>query len=175
MTTTTIPFPHVELTKIHGKPTAASIKQRKKEIYANARSVHCELGGGVNGYLGTVMPDAAYFIPAGIAFIAPIHPGTQAPHGANATVAQITETNRVYDKAKTDYATYQQVHKSLRQLVLTAVGPLYYQSLEDDEFGYASVNTPTIIAHLVLKGMVFTLRRYPIRIAYSLAHLQRHL
>jgi hypothetical protein len=64
MTTTTLPFPHVELTKIHGKPTAASIKQLKKEIYANARSIHCELGGGTNGYLGTVMPNAAYFIRA---------------------------------------------------------------------------------------------------------------
>jgi hypothetical protein len=125
----------VELTKIHGKPTTASIKQLKKEIYANARSVHCNLGGGVNGYIGTVMPNAAYFIRAGTAFIAPIQPGTQAPHGANATVVQITETNRVYDKAKTDYATYQQVHESLCQLVLTTVDPLYYQSLEDYEFG----------------------------------------
>jgi hypothetical protein len=35
MTTTTLPFPQVELTKIHGKPTAASIKQLKQEIYAN--------------------------------------------------------------------------------------------------------------------------------------------
>ena len=149
MTTTTLPFPHVELTKIHGKPTAASIKQLKKEIYANARSIHCELGGGTNGYLGTVMPNAAYFVRAGTAFIAPIHPGTQVPHGINATSAQITENNRVYDKAKEDYATYQQVHESLRQLLLTAVDPLYYQSLEDDEFGYADVDTPTIIAHLV--------------------------
>jgi hypothetical protein len=149
MTTTTLPFPHVELTKIYGKPTTASIKQLKKEIYANARSVHCELGGGINGYLGTVMPSAAYLIRAGTAFIAPIHPRTQAPHGANATVAQITETNHVYNKAKTDYATYQQVHESLCQLVLTAVDPSYYQSLEDNKFGYADVNTPTIIAHLV--------------------------
>jgi hypothetical protein len=145
----TLPFPHVELTKVHGKPTAASIKQLKKELYANARSVHCELGGGVNGYLGTVMPNAQYFLRAGAAFVAPVHPGIQVAHAVNATVAQITENNRVYDKAKEDYATYQQVHESLRQLVLTAVDPLYYQSLEDDEFGYADVDTTTIITHLV--------------------------
>ena len=148
-TSKALPFPHVELTKVHGKPTAASIKQLKKELYANARSVHSELGGGVNGYLGTVMPNAHYFLRAGAAFVAPVHPGTQAAHAANATVAQITENNRVYDKAKEDYATYQQVHESLRQLVLTAVDPLYYQSLEDDEFGYADVDTTTIITHLV--------------------------
>jgi hypothetical protein len=146
--TTTLPFPHVELTKIIGKPNAASITQLKKELYANARSVHCELGGGVNGYLGVVMPNAAYILRAGLPFVVPIHPGTQAAHAANATVAQITEANRVYDKSKADFTTYQQVHESLRQLVLTAVDPLYYQSLEDDEFGYANFNTPNIITHL---------------------------
>jgi hypothetical protein len=148
-TSKALPFPHVELTKVNGKPTAVSLKQLKKELYANARSVHCELGGGVNGYLGTVMPPAQYFIRSGTAFVAPAHPGTQAPHAANATSAQITESNRIYDKAKEDYATYQQVHASLRQLVLTAVDPLFYQALEDDEFGYADVDTTTIITHLV--------------------------
>jgi hypothetical protein len=50
-TPSSFPFPHAELTKIEGNPSAATIKQLKKEIYANARSVHCELSGGGNGYL----------------------------------------------------------------------------------------------------------------------------
>jgi hypothetical protein len=38
------------------------------------------------------------------------------------------------------------VNESLRQLVLTAVNPLYYQALEDDDF--ADVTIPAIITHL---------------------------
>jgi hypothetical protein len=149
MTTTTLPFPHVELTKIHGKRTAASIKQLKKEIYANARSIHCELGGGINGYLGTVMPNAAYFIRAGTAFIAPIHPGTQAPHGINATSAQITENNRVYDKSQGGLRHLSTGPRIPLPTFADRRHPLYYQSLEDDEFGCADVGTTTIIAHRV--------------------------
>ena len=147
--TSAFPFPHAELTKIKGKPSAATIKQLKKELYANARSVHSDRGGGVNGYLGTVMPAASYFIRAGTPFIDPIHPGgTQAPHLAGATGNQIIETNRIYDKAKTEYSTFSLVKESLRQQVLNAVNPLYYQALEDDDFGYADVTIPQIMLHL---------------------------
>jgi hypothetical protein len=146
--TAAFPFPHAELTPIDGKPSAATIKQLKKELYANSRSVHCELGGGVNGYLDIVMPPAAYFTRAGTTFIVPIHPGTQVAHGLNATAAQITEANRLYDRAKAAFATYKLVNESLRQMLLTAVNPLYYQSLEDDDFGYADVTIPALIVHL---------------------------
>jgi hypothetical protein len=146
--TSAFPFPHAELTKIEGKPSAATIKQLKKELYANARSVHSDRGGGVNGYLGTVMPAASYFIRAGTPFIDPIHPGTQAPHLAGATGNQIIEANRIYDKAKTEHSTFSLVKESLRQQVLNAVNPLYYQALEDDDFGYADVTIPQIMLHL---------------------------
>jgi hypothetical protein len=147
-TTSAFPFPHVELTKIEGKPSAATIKQLKKELYANTRAVHCDLGGGVNGYLGTVMPAAAYFLRAGTAFIVPIHPGTQAAPIPNATGNQIVENNRIYDKAKANYTTYSLVTESLRQQVLNAVNPLYYQALEDEYFGHSDVTVPQIMQHL---------------------------
>jgi hypothetical protein len=111
----------VELTPIDGKPSGATIKQLKKELYANSRSVHCELGSSVNGHLGIVMPPATYFTRAGNAFVVPVHPGTQVAHAVNATAAQITEANRIYDKAKAELATYNLVNKLLRQMILTAV------------------------------------------------------
>jgi hypothetical protein len=147
-TPSSFPFPHAELTKIEGTPSTATIKQLKKEIYANARCVHCERGGGGNRYLGIVLPNAEYIVRAGTAFVVPVHPGTQAAHAVTATAAQITEANRIYNKAKTEFATYNMVNESLRQLVLTAVNPLYYQALEDDDFGYADVTIPAIITHL---------------------------
>ncbi len=147
-TTSAFPFPHAELTKIEGQPSTATIKQLKKELYANARSVHSDLGGGVNGLLGAVMPAALYFMRAGTAFVEPVHPGIQAGHGPNPTAAVITESNRVYDTAKTDYATFSLCIESLRQQILNAVNPLYNQTLEDDEFGYADVTIPQIMLHL---------------------------
>jgi hypothetical protein len=68
-------LPHAQLTPILGKPTAAAIRQLKKEIYANVRSLHSDWGGGINGHIGFVMPTDAYFIRAGAAFNAPNHPG----------------------------------------------------------------------------------------------------
>jgi hypothetical protein len=148
-TTTAFPFPHVELTPIDGKPSAVTIKQLKKELYANSRSVHCELvGGGGNGYLGIVMPPAAYFTRAGTTFVVPVHTGTQAAHAVNATAVQIIKANRLYDKAKAEFATYNLVNEFLLQMILTAVNPLYYQTLEDDDFDYAHVTIPAIIIHL---------------------------
>jgi hypothetical protein len=143
-----IPFPHAALTPILGKPTAATINQLKKETYANARSVYSDLGGGINGHLGVVMANAPYLLRAGQLFVHPVHPGVQGAHPPNATQAQILDANRLYDKQKDDYATYNTVQESLKQQILTAVNPIYYQDLEDDTSGYADVTIPAIITHL---------------------------
>ena len=55
-----LPFPHDKLTQIVDKPDAATIKQLKKEVYANLRAIPTTAGGGANGYLGLSMPAAAY-------------------------------------------------------------------------------------------------------------------
>jgi hypothetical protein len=68
------PFPHPTLTKIDGKPNAASIKLLTKEVYANAKSVHSVHGGELNGHLGLAMLVAAYVLRAGINFVEPPHP-----------------------------------------------------------------------------------------------------
>jgi hypothetical protein len=146
--TDSIPFPHATLTPITDKPTAATIKQLKKETFANARSVHSERGGSMNGHLGIVMVPAPYFIRAGEPFIAPVYPGVQAAHAVNATQAQITAANRLHDKESNDYATYKKAHETLKQQILTAVKPIYYQGLENDVFGYADVTIPALLAHL---------------------------
>jgi hypothetical protein len=147
--TDSITFPHLALTPIPGKPTAATIKQLKKETFTNARSVHSELGSGMNGHLGVVMAVAPYVLHAGQPFILSIHPGVQDAHPANATQAQITAANnRLCDKAKDDSTPYSKVHESLKQQILTAVKPIYYHDLEDDNFGYADVAIPNIHEHL---------------------------
>jgi hypothetical protein len=131
-----------------GKPSTPTIRQLKKELYANARSIHSDRGGGLNGHLGLVMPSAAYVIRAGAAFDKPNHPGIQPVHAAAATVAQITAANRSYDHAMDEFKTYTTITEKLKQQVLSAVDPIYYQDLEDGTFGYADVRIPAIITHL---------------------------
>jgi hypothetical protein len=147
-TNTSFPLPHAVLTPIPGKPTAATLRQLKKELYANARSIHSDRGGGINGHLGLVMPTAAYVIRAGAVFNEPNHPGTQPVHAAAATAAQITAANRAYDHFLDEFKTYTTIKETLKQQVLSAVDPIYYQDLEDDTFGYADVLIPAIINHL---------------------------
>jgi hypothetical protein len=146
--TDSIYFLHLELTPIHGKPTAATIKQLKKEAYDNVRSVYSDRGGGMNGHLGIVMATAPYVLRAGQVFDIPNHRGPQVAHAAGVTQSQITAANRLYDTFIAEYAKYALVHKLLKQQILTAVKSIYYQDLEDDTFGYADVSIPDIRAHL---------------------------
>jgi hypothetical protein len=146
--TESFPLPHEQLTLIPGKSSAATIRQLKKELYANAQSIHSDRGGGLNSHLGLVMPTAAYVIRAGAAFDEPNHPGIQPVHAAAATVAQITAANRSYDHAIDEFKTYAAITEKLKQQALSAVDPIYYQDLEDNTFGYADVRIPVIITHL---------------------------
>jgi hypothetical protein len=124
--TESFPFPHAQLTLIQGKPTAAAIRQLKKELYANARSIHSDHGGGLNGHLGLVMPTAAYVIRASAVFNEPQHPGVQPVHAANATAALITSINRAYDHAMAEFKTCSTVRETLKQQVLSAADSIYY-------------------------------------------------
>jgi hypothetical protein len=54
----------------------------------------------------------------------------------------------LHDKEASDYATYKKVHETLKQQILLAVQPLYYQDLQNNEFGYADVTIPALLAHL---------------------------
>jgi hypothetical protein len=69
------PFPNATLTPITSQPMAATIRQPKKEVHANACSVHSEFGGSLNGHLDITMPTAAYITHSGMQFGEPNHPG----------------------------------------------------------------------------------------------------
>ena len=79
-------FPHPVLTPVtDAPPTIVSITTLQSELYENAMAIHTTLGGGTNGHLAVVMPDAAYLTRAGVAFPPPDHPGATAVHAAGAT------------------------------------------------------------------------------------------
>jgi hypothetical protein len=145
---TRFPSPHAKLTPIRGKPTAITVKQLQKEVFASTRAVHSARGGGVNGYLGIAMEPAAYLARAGVPFIPPDHPGDQLVHAANTTVTQITATNRTYDAALAEFRQYTEIREAICQQILQAVEATYHDVLADEDFGYANVTIPQILTHL---------------------------
>jgi hypothetical protein len=150
MTSPAFTFPHLTLTPLNGKPTAATIKQLTREVYAHARSVHSTRGGGggANGHLATCVTAATYLARAGQPFDAPLHPGPQPVHAANATGPQITPTNRQYDQDLLDFETHQAVTESIRKQMLEAIVPTYYGVLADNIFGYADVTIVQLLEHI---------------------------
>ena len=53
-------FEFPELTRIHGQPTTADLITLKRQVRANASTVHTTLGGGHNGHLGMTCNPAVY-------------------------------------------------------------------------------------------------------------------
>ena len=143
-----LPFPHLHLTCIDGKPTATTVRQLRKEVYANARAIHSDGGGSNNGFMGIVMEAPAYLQRAGTAFLLPIHPSPQLDHAVNATSAQIMATNCAYDSELDVFCQYVQVNKAIHQQIFIAVDSTYYNVLKDNTFGYAGVTIIALLAHL---------------------------
>jgi hypothetical protein len=118
------------LTPIEGKSTALTVTHLRKEIYANARSVHCTSGGGAKGFLGFVMAAAPYLFCAGEPFLPPEHPGIQPPHSITATQSQIKAANRLFDTSLNAFRHYSQICEILQQQILTVIDPTYYNVLD---------------------------------------------
>jgi hypothetical protein len=147
-TTTTFEFPYPTLTRIEGRPTAATLTILRSEIYANALAIESDNGGGDDGHLGVVMPPTEYLARAGTAFHRPIRPGPQPDHPAGTSGAQITANNRAYDRTLATYRTYKQVDAALRKQIIQAVEPTFYSDLRDKVFGYTDISCIVFLNHL---------------------------
>ena len=145
---TPLSFPTPVLTPIVGVPNLQSLRTLRRELYANARAIPTTLGGGANGHLALIMPNAAYLTRAGMAFPAPAHPGGLPAHTASASNAQIASTNRNYDALLVAYNMYITVREELKKQLLAAVEHKYLKQLEDDEFGYADITPQSMLVHL---------------------------
>ena len=55
-------FEYLDLTRIIGEPTMATLITLHNEVKANAQSLHTTLGGGENGHLGFVHTAEVYNI-----------------------------------------------------------------------------------------------------------------
>src|SRR5210317_941171 len=149
-TTDPFPFPHPELTPIHGKPTGPTVSKLLTQVFANAIAVPSTNGGGNHGHLGAIVPAAEYLTISNqlIAFNAPGHPGQQAPPAIGATAIQITNANRIYDLDLRTYETYNRLCQTIKQQILKAVEPTYLAILEERLIGFANRSPEELLTHL---------------------------
>jgi len=148
MPSTTLTFPHAELTPISGTPHNTSLKLLTKEIYANARAIPSTRGGGGHGHLGLVMPVAEYVVVAGVAFQLPAHPGPIPTHAAGANAATRQENIRLFDATIKELSVATTVQEEIKKQLLGAINRLYLAALDDDTFGFADVTVAAMITHL---------------------------
>ena len=147
--TSSFAFPHPTLTSIEGKPTAKTIASLLRQVYDNAASVESTRGGGSNGHLAVIMPNADYTaLTGGTAFDVPTHPGAAPAIPAGATGPQITQLNHAYDRALDEHRTYTRVQLELKQQILAAVETPYLSDLEHHLTGYKTVSPLQMITHL---------------------------
>jgi hypothetical protein len=149
-TETKATFPHDTLTPLpNERPTVALLKKLKKEIVANAISVHSGEGNGLLGHYALVVDATAYLAKSGnIAFVPPIFPGKNPTHPAGATAPQITEINRQHKADITEFNTYHKTDAALRKQLIDAIPAEYIDILQDQEMGFANVTTLEIMTHL---------------------------
>jgi hypothetical protein len=148
LSTTSLAFPHPELTTITSEPTSSSLRFLQRELHANARQIHSTRGGGVNGHLRLVMTEADYFARAQVNFVAPQQFGDAPHHIHPATGLQIAETIRLFAQNADEHRRYHLVASELKKQILQAVPHRCLQILEDDDFGFTDVSPLAMLQHL---------------------------
>ena len=148
--TTALAYPFPNLTKITGKPTAATLKNFTKQVFTNARAIHCHQHGGHYGHLGLIMPDTPY---QALTHVSSAWADTAIPNlptFANTDDA-VTIANRMerYRQTLARATTQNQVESDLKAQMLAAIDSEYLNALEDETLGFANVTAREIYAHLM--------------------------
>ena len=124
-------FETPELKKIHGEPTYESLELLIKQLKANARSVHSNLGGGQHGHLGLVISPTTYNHISAVPFTKPLFPGAQAliPPGAT---QHLTRTLRIqFEEDLRVYHEVENVDKALKKQLVAAVESKYLDAIRN--------------------------------------------
>ena len=98
-------FEYKVLPRVVGEPTLKVLHEILKQLKANTSTVPCMLGGGSNGYLGTLVSTAKYdTIAPGTLFVPPTMPG--------ALTILLTDTQYQIAIDKTQYETALREHQT---------------------------------------------------------------
>ncbi|MGL4350240.1 MAG: hypothetical protein ACRCT2_06670, partial [Plesiomonas shigelloides] len=128
----------------------------EQELYANAKAIPSDLGGGLQGHIGLLMPNADYLAlaPNMVGYITPVCPDL--PNYAGTTAIQRTELQDAYKKALDSFTEARAVSNYLMHLIIAAVPPTYLKKIQHRKLGYANTTPQQMLAHLVNTYSVIT-------------------
>jgi hypothetical protein len=144
-------FPNPTIDPIIGLPNYDSISAVHLQLNQNAASVDSHLGDGINGLLPLTVSTAVYNTISNELFDVPTNPGPNPIVQPTGTEHQIKEAYRVHSENTRIWREFQATDKSLKQLLLGAVGDIYTSALKHRVTGYANVSTRRLIEHLYSK------------------------
>jgi hypothetical protein len=171
-------LPYDELTKLEPdvQPTAVTIRNLQRQLFANARSVPTSLGGGDLGHLGLLFNDADYLdlqppAQAAVAEVPAVHgppaiaripaipevvryafempPMPDVPDYTGLTGPQVANTKADYVSALEIYNNAHSLEKQLKNQIIKAVPRLFIGEFEHPAHGYALVTTRDLLTHLM--------------------------
>lgn len=146
--TTPLTFPHPTLTRIHGRPTYASLRTLRRELIANAMAVRSTRGGSAHGHVGLLVSAEEYKAYSLTPFIIDPHPGHSPTYPAGATDDVIRKTDKVFKELVQEHERADTVTNTLRQQILAAMDRAHLDVLEDEDFGFAKVHLSQFLDHL---------------------------
>ena len=124
-------FEKRDLTPIRGEPTYDTLELLLKELKANARNVHSNLGGGNFGHLGLVISPASYALISPVPFNRPVFPGAQPVIPVGATQHMSNTIRDLWKENLRVYHEVENVDKALKQQIIDAVEPMYLDAIRN--------------------------------------------
>ena len=132
-------FEFPTLTPIRGEPTADTLILLKKQLKSNAKSVPSNLGGGIFGHLGLVIPPDRYNLISNVPFIRPNHPGPLVIPPGTAQHAAAT-MREIHAEQMCVFKEVNAVDQALIQQIIQAVESDFLSALRDRTTN--SINLP---------------------------------
>ncbi len=142
-------FEFPELTRRIGKPATATLITLLNEVKSNAMSVHSDLGGGENGYLGLVASGTTYqtLVPGARPYHHPVNPGRFIIEG-HETQHQIAQRHAEHAEQVRVFKEVIGIKRALVQQIVSAVEPKYLKALQLPTTNRLNATIPAILAHL---------------------------
>jgi hypothetical protein len=146
-------FPHPVLTKIGDlniEPTFASILIAHVKLNANAASIYSARGDGLQGHLALTI-DANDYTKRSLGnkpFEPPTAPSAFPSHSESAPDAQIAETNCQHKAKKEDFILFHNADTALRNLLITAVPPIFLADQRDPMTGFGNKTVLQLLTYL---------------------------
>jgi hypothetical protein len=129
------------------RPSYTSIVKFQDAI--NGQALAIPINDSDLGHLALVIsPEDYASVNNDIAFIAPTSPGANPVHVNNATAAQITETNRIFQVNTNTYQVYQNTRTHLRNQIINSTPDKYICALKHRITQYSNVTPLELLTHL---------------------------